>query len=325
MALLYLLDSGNELAVLVLIYLILSVYTDNGLIGRYLDNIETVYASELGFLCHCSTGHAGKLAVQTEEVLESDGSESFTLMLYLNALLCFDSLVQTLVEAAPEHESSGELIDYNDLAVLDNILDVTVHTAVSLDRLVHMVQYGEVVGIHEVVNAEILLGFLYAVGEQRCGLCLFINDVVGGKIVLFLLGIHLDHLVGSHGACQLVRSLVQVGGLVAASGDDKRSPRFVYKDRIDFIDDREVHFALHLILLAYAHIVTQIVKAEFVVCSVCYIAGISGAALLVVEIMYDESYGESEEAVNASDKLGVTLCEVIVDCNDMNALACQSV
>ena len=54
-------------------------------------------------------------------------------------LLGLDGLMQTLGVPAAEHETAGELIDDDDLAVLDDVVDVAPHDAVRLERLVDVV------------------------------------------------------------------------------------------------------------------------------------------------------------------------------------------
>ena len=60
----------------------------------------------------------------------------------LTPFLGLDRLVKTVVIAAAEHETSGELIDNDDLAVLDHIVDVEMHDAVSLNGLIYVVEKG---------------------------------------------------------------------------------------------------------------------------------------------------------------------------------------
>ena len=54
-------------------------------------------------------------------------------LLHVHVLLGLDGLMQTLGVAAAEHETAGELVDDDDLAVLDDVVDVALHDAVGLD------------------------------------------------------------------------------------------------------------------------------------------------------------------------------------------------
>jgi hypothetical protein len=66
----------------------------------------------------------------------------------LDALLGLDGLVQAFVVAAADHQAAGELVHDDDLAVLDDVVDVPLHDAVGLDRLV------DVVGDRHVLGSE---------------------------------------------------------------------------------------------------------------------------------------------------------------------------
>ena len=51
----------------------------------------------------------------------------------VHVLLGLDGLMQALGVPAAEHQTAGELIDDDDLAVLDDVVDVALHDAVGLD------------------------------------------------------------------------------------------------------------------------------------------------------------------------------------------------
>ena len=134
-----LLDDGAVLACLILVYNVVPVDADNGLVRRDLDDVERVDRLELLLLGERGAGHAGELSVQTEIVLERDRGKGLVLLLHVHVLLGLDGLMQTLGVPAAEHETAGELIDDDDLAVLDNVVNVAPHNAVRLERLINVV------------------------------------------------------------------------------------------------------------------------------------------------------------------------------------------
>ena len=79
--------------------------------------------------------------------------------------------------------------------------------------------------------------------------------------------------------------------------------------------------SLNFLLSVLHHVVTKIVKSHLVVCAVCNIAVVSLLALCVALFMNDKTYAQAEETIKLAHPLGVTLCKIIVDCYDMNALA----
>ena len=118
---------------------------------------------------------------------------------------------------------------------------------------------------------------------------------------------------------------VLVGGLVGGAGDDERGAGFVDEDGVDFVDDGVVVAALHAILDFELHVVAQVVEAEFVVGAVGDVGGIGGAALVVVEVVDDDADGEAEELVDLAHPLGVALGQVVVDGDDVDAVAGERV
>lgn len=73
------------------------------------------------------------------------------------------------------------------------------------------------------------------------------------------------------------------------------------------------------------HIVAQIIEAVFVVGAVGDVAGIGRLALGIVEAVDDDAGGQAEEAVNLAHPAGVAAGEVVVDGDDVDALAGERV
>ena len=83
--------------------------------------------------------------------------------------------------------------------------------------------------------------------------------------------------------------------------------------------------ALDHVLEAVLHVVAQIVEAVFVVGAVGDVAGVGLLALGVVEPVDDHADGHAEEVVDLAHPFGVAPGEVIVDGDDMDALAGERV
>ena len=120
-------------------------------------------------------------------------------------------------------------------------------------------------------------------------------------------------------------AVVQLGGVGHPAGDDQRRARLVDEDRVDLVDDRVVVPALGLVGEAHRHVVAEVVEAELVVGAV----GDVGAVLLALlggrglEPGDDQADGEAEEAVDRAHPLGVAAGEVVVDGDEMDALAAE--
>ncbi len=83
--------------------------------------------------------------------------------------------------------------------------------------------------------------------------------------------------------------------------------------------------ALDEILGRHRHVVTQVVEAELVVRAVRDVARVRRLVLATELVRQDHADGQSEETVDLAHPLGVALGEIVVDGDDVHALAGQRV
>ena len=161
------------------------------LVRRNDDDVELVDLRELFRFGLRGAGHARQLLVLAEVVLEGDGRERLVLALDLHLFLGLDRLVQAVAPAASGHEAAGELVDDDDLAVLDHVVDVEPEDGVRAQRLLDMVLDVRVLHVVEVAAVqaarEMFLGRLHAALGQRHRLVLLVDDVVAGRFERFAL------------------------------------------------------------------------------------------------------------------------------------------
>ena len=122
-----------------------------------------------------------------------------------------------------------------------------------------------------------------------------------------------------------VGAAVQLRGILGRAGDDEGRARLVDQDRIDLVDDGVIEGPLDHRVQSILHVVAQVVEADLVVGAVGDVAGIGRLALLVVEFVDDDADGETEELVDPAHPFGVAAREVVVDRDDVHALAGQGV
>ena len=219
-------------------------------------------------------------------------------------------------------------------AVLDHVLDVELEQRVGAQRLRDVVEQGHVrrvvqpAGPRRQPMAEHLLGLGHAGFGQRDGLVLLVDEVVAGLLELFAV-LGLDVALRDRAGRQLrddaVDLVVEVGRLLGGTRDDERRPRFVDEDAVDFVDDGVVVTALHVVREVELHVVAQVVEAELVVGAVGDVAGVGDLAFLVVEVVLDDADRHPEEAVDAAHPLRVAAGQVVVDRDDVDALALERV
>ena len=286
------------------------------------DDVELVDGVELGGFGFGGAGHAGELFVEAEVVLEGDGGEGLILFADLDAFLGFDGLMEAVGPAAAGHEAAGELVDDDDFAVLDDVLDVALVEGVGLDGDFDVVLHVPVFGVGDVADAEKLFDLLEAFVGDGDGAGFFVDYVIAGPGFGFE---GLDELALFELRNDLVGDGVFVGGLVGGAGDDEGGAGFVDEDGIDFVDDAVEVAALDLVGELELHVVAEVVEAELVVGAVGDVGAVGFAALLVGEVVDDDADGEAEEAVDLAHPLGVALGEIVVDGDDVDAVAGEGV
>ena len=325
-ALHHLLDDGAVFAVDGLVDRIGIILADVGAVGGHGHDVQAVDLGELGGLGLGRTGHTGQLLVHAEIVLEGDGRQRLALGGDLHALFGLDGLMQALVVAAADHQAARELIDDDDLAVLDHIVDVLFHDTVGLDGLVDVVGQRHVLGSGQVLDLEVFLGLFDASGGQGASLVLFVHNVIAvGLLVGLHLVFQLDHHALAQGADETVHLRVQAGRILAAAGNDERGAGFVDEDGVHLIDDGVGVAALDHVVLIGHHIVAQVVETELVVGAVGDIGIVGTAAAVAVDALHDEADRQAQPAVELAHPLAVALGQIVVDGDDVDAFAGQGV
>ena len=312
------------------VYGIVHIHTDDRAVGRDLDNVHAVDVTELLLLGEGSTGHAGFFLVFVKEVLERDGCQSLALSSYFNVLFCLDCLMQTIGITAARHDTAGELIDDQNLVVFDYVVLVAVHQIIGTQRQDHVVLDLQVLRIGEVLNMEEVLDFLHTVIGQGNEFVLLVDDEVSGLLDLLAHDRgHLGHLAAClaalHLVCQNICGLVQLGGFAALSGNNQRCSCLVDQDGVDLVDDTVSKLSLYELLFVDHHVVTQVIETKFVVGDVGDVACILLAALIVLHIVQNDTDGQTEESVDFAHPLSISVCQVIVDGNDVYTASGQCI
>ena len=124
---------------------------------------------------------------------------------------------------------------------------------------------------------------------------------------------------------QLGEVAVPLGGLVGRTGDDQRRTGLVDEDGVDLVDDGEVVPALDEFVLGPRHVVAQVVEPELVVRAVGDVALVLLAALGRRHVGEDAADAQAQELVDAAHHLGVALGQVVVDRDEVDAVAGERV
>ena len=289
---------------------VVQILTDDLLVGGDLNYVHSVDITEFLFLSPCGTGHTCKLVIHPEVVLEGDGREGLGLGSDLHAFLGFDSLVKAVGVTSSVHQTSGEFIYYDDLAVLDDVVYIPLHHGVSLQGVQHVMVVFHALGISEVVKVEISLSLGHALFCEHDLLVLLVHGIVFVEFQILY---------------ELVSFRIKVCGIVASSGDDERGPGFIDQDGVDLVDDGEVEFPLDQVLFIDRHVVAKVIETEFVVRTVGDVAFIRGFSLGVVQRVDHTAYGEPQPCVDLAHPVSVTLGQIVVYSYYVNAFSLKCV
>ena len=188
----------------------------------------------------------------------------------------------------------------------------------------------QVLRISKVLNIKEFLNLLHTLLGKVDDLVFLINYEVTGLDNFFTHdGCHLGHLVAGFTTLQLlckdIAHFIKLGGLAALSGNDQRCTCLVDQDRVNLIDDTVVQISLYQLLFVDNHVVTKVIKSQFVVGYICDIASVCCTALFWLHVIQNDTYCQAEELMNLTHPLSISLCQVVVDCYNVNTFAFQSI
>ncbi len=299
------------------------VVADHRPVGGDDHDLEAVDLLELERLGVRRARHAGELAVHAEVVLEGDRGDRLVLLANPHLFLGLDRLVQAVRPAPARHGAAGELVDDDHLAVADDVLDVLAVQRVRTQRRVEVVHQANVGRVVEALaraeqpglEEQFLDALVAGVGEVG-----LLGLLVGPVVALAFLG-----LLAPEARHDGVDAHVELGALLGGAGDDQRRARLVDQDRVDFVDDRVLEPALHAVLEPEREVVAQVVEPELVVGPVGDVGAVGGALLIGGLAGLHDADAHAEEVEDRPHPVRVALREVLVDRDDVGALAGQRV
>src|SRR2546427_4205226 len=89
----------------------------------------------------------------------------------------------------------------------------------------------------------------------------------------------------------LVDLVVLVGGFLRRAGNNQRRAGFVNQDGVHLVHDGKLMAALNTIGQVVLHVVTEIVETKLVVPAIGNVGLVGGAALVVVQVVDDDTNG----------------------------------
>lgn len=276
-----------------------------------------------------SPGHAGKLFIQPEVVLEGDRRDGLVFGARRQPFLDFDSLMQTIGPAPARHGATSELVDDDDLAITHDVMVVATKQVVRAQRGVELLEQADiadivqrVVGIEQSAFGEQRLDTLMTEFSEVDLTTLFVNpEITGLATTLF----NVLALLATQPRNQRIDISIMPRRRFGGTGDDQWCPRLIDEDGIDFVDDCEVEIALHAIFGTQRHVVAQIIKTELVIGAVGDVAGVRRTLVGMLHTGDDNASGHAECCVDTSHPGGITAGQVVVDGDNMNTTTSKGV
>ena len=312
------------------VYGIFKVFTLYRSVGRNLYNVHSVDITELFFLGKSCTGHTALLVIFVKEVLECNGCKSFALSLDLNMLFCFDCLMKSVRVTTSRHDTSGKFINDQDLIIFYNVILVFVHQIVCTKCQCNVVLDLKVFRISKVLDIKEFLNLLDTLFGKVDNLVFFIyNEITGLDNFFTHDGSHLCHLMARFTTlkllCKDIAYFIKLRGFAALSGNDQRCTCLVDQDGVDLIDDTVVQISLYQLFFINNHVVTKVIKSQFVVGYVSNITSVCFTALFRFHVVEYNTNSQSKKFMNLTHPLSISFCQIVIDGNDVNTLAFQCI
>ena len=329
-----LLADGLPLVVLGHVDLVVLVLAGHRLVGGNHHHLKAVNLVEFHRLCLGGTGHAGKLVVHAEEVLEGDGGQGPVALGNADALLGLDCLVESVAVASPLKDAPGELVYNLHLAITHHVVHIGLVEGVGPHRLGKVVDVLEVALLKEAAGDKVAFledffyfkhslvgkgdpaGLLVQLVVSLDGLSLGLVGIVAGGGILFHLGELAHELV----------NLVELEGVVlAGTGDDEGGAGLINQNRVNFVHNAEGKVPLNLLTGVNLHVVTEIVKAQLVVGAVGDVAVVGELSGGIVHAGDDGAHRHPKVGVHRPHPVGVTLGKVVVHRHYVDTTAREAV
>ena len=270
------------------IYRIFKVFSLNRFVCRDFYNVHSVNITELFFFCKSRTCHTALLLKFIKQVLECDRRKRLALSAHFYVFLRLNRLMQPVRITSSRHDTSCKFIDDHNLSFcIHNIVLIFKHQIMRAQSKDNIMLDLQIFRIGKIFNMEEFLYFLNSVFCQVNCLFLFIDNKITR---LFDILSHNRIHLGEFSAClatfkltgKNITRFIKLCRFSALPGNNKRRSRLVDQNRVNLIDDRKIQTSLYELFFIYDHVVTQLVKSEFIIRYISNIAVICRTALFIV-------------------------------------------
>ena len=125
--------------------------------------------------------------------------------------------------------------------------------------------------------------------------------------------------------CKSISNCVKVCWLATCTRNNKWGTCFINQNGVHFVHNTEIVPTLHLVVFANLHIVTQIVKAKFIVCAVSDVAFICLFLFWCLLTSKSATDSKPQKFVKFAHHFCLCCCQVFVNSNNMHIFASECV
>ena len=201
------------------------------------------------------------------------------------------------------------LVNDQDLSPVNDVIAIAVEEFLCSNSVIEEADQRSISCFVEVLDTQLIFNLVDTGFKDTDSLLLLIDFVV----------LVANQDIGD--ASELRVPAIDIAGCGAR--DDQRGTSLVDQNRVDLIDNHEVVSSLDHIFRTLRHVVTQVIKTEFVIRSVRNIGVVLLAAFFRLLSNQHAAHGESQEIVDASHQIRLVLRQIIVHGDNVNALTGQ--
>ena len=245
-------------------------------------------------------------------------------------LFRLDCLMKTIRITTARHDTSGKLINDQDLVIFYNIILILMHQVMCTKGKDNVMLDLQILRICQVLNIKEFLNLLDTLfGKVDDLVFLIYNEVTGLDNFLTHDGCHLGHLMAGLTTLQLlckdITYFIKLGGFAALSGNDQRCTCLIDQDGVDLIDDTVVKISLNKLFFIDNHVITKVIESKFVVGNVCDVTSICRTAFFRLHVVKYHAYSQAKELMDFTHPLGISFSQVVVDSYDVNTFSLKGI
>ena len=231
--------------------------------------------------------------------------------------------MQAVRPASTRHSPPRKLIDDNDLAIINDVRNITFIKCVgpqACRQMMHQANIGRIVKTFRFPNQPFFdqQGFdrFVTFFRQKRLLRLLIDRKVTGAVFLLLHREPWNKLVDLN---------IKIDRFIRGTRNNQRCAGLVNQNRVHFVNDGETQASLYLVRNMLSEIIAKIIKAEFIVSAVGDVRGVSCPFLFRHLTALDHANRHPEKFENRRHPARVPLSQVLVDGNNVHTIAGQCV